>query len=131
MQTKSLFLTIPVLMLLSFSAFAQYSVIDRYSVKEDRFQTEEMLRPLGHDFLIDLNAAMSDGITDLIDGAEAVSKSSNQLTEAQNFLAAENNNEHMARVHAEFGVPIFSFTAWGVKIVPDFRFGANGPIPPI
>jgi len=114
--------------LMNVTQAASYNVIDRYSLIEDRFKTEEMLRPYGHDFIFDVNVATSEGLQDLLDGAKTATKGATdqeKLTNAQTFLTAEKDNEHGVRVHVEFGVPIFSFTAWGVKIVPDFRFGAN------
>ena len=110
------------------NAFANYNITDRYVLTEDKFKTTEMLRPLGHDFLIDIGGWMSSNIQDIISDADDASKKSTateQLNAANDLLAKYDNTEQILRVGVNFGIPLFSFTAWGVKIVPDIRVNAN------
>lgn len=105
------------------------NVVERYTLLEDKFRTIEMLRAPGHDFFIDINAWMNADVQDVIDEAEGLSKtqgsSAEKLAQATAFLNKYNKTEQTLRVNLDFGIPIFSFTAWGIKFVPDFRFGFN------
>ena len=105
------------------------NVVDRYTLLEDKFRTVEMLRAPGHDFLIDISAWLNKDVQDVIDEAEGLSKTpgsdTDKLNAATAFLAKYNKTEQTLRANFDFGIPLFSFTAWGVKIVPDIRFGLN------
>lgn len=108
-----------------------YDVIDRYKLLEDKFKTDEMLRPLGHDFLIDATVVLNKNLFELIDDIDKISKESSGKSDAEKLLDARtlldkyDSTEQTARVKLNLGIPIFSFTAWGVKIVPDFRIGVG------
>lgn len=104
-----------------------YNIVDRFQVLEDKFRTQEMLRPLEHDFILDITALANTDVMDFIDEADEVSKgeTSTQLTRAQAFLRKYDRTEQNLRVGLNLGIPIFSFTAFGVKIKPSIRAQAN------
>ncbi len=110
-------------------ARAEYDVIDRYKLLEDKFKTEEMLTNYGHDFLIDIKASVNKNILDFKDDIEkasdATGSTQDKIDVAQEVLNKWDKTEQTGRVKINFGVPLFSFTAFGVKIVPDLRFGAD------
>lgn len=124
-----------VLLGLSANAFS-YDVIERYKILEDKFKTEEMMRPLGHDFLLDINAWANKNLLDLVDDVKTVSDktgdattNTEKLTAAQELMVKYKDTEQTLKAKINFGIPLFSFTAFGVKIVPDLRasvdLGAN------
>lgn len=106
-----------------------YDVINRYRILQDRFKTEEMLRPLGHDFLIDLNLTLNKNITTVIKDAKDVSKTSGSDTEKLNaataFLEKYNNTEQTARGKVNLGIPFFSFKLFGINFISDIRAGVD------
>jgi len=113
----------------SINVQAAYDVVDRYKLLEDKFKTEEMLTSFGHDFLIDIKASLNKNFTDFKDDIEKASDATGTTTQkintAQDILNTWDKTEQTARVKVSFGVPLFSFTAFGVKIVPDLRLGAD------
>lgn len=112
----------------AFVAEAQaYNIVDRFQLLEDKFRTQEMLRPLEHDFIIDITALANTDVMDFVDEADAVSKGeeSTQLSRAQAFLRQYDKTEQNLRVGLNLGIPIFSFTAFGVKIKPSIRASGN------
>lgn len=108
---------------------ADYDVVKRFKLLEDKFATHEMLTPLGHDFLIDIHALLNKDLFDFIDEADAVSKTqgsdAQKIAAAQTFLHKYDKTEQNVRVRLNLGFPLPSFTVWGVKLVPDFRVGAG------
>lgn len=124
--TRLLFLLIGIAILAEAQAA---NVVERYTLLEDKFRTIEMLRQPGHDFFFDVSAWMNADVQDVIDEAEGLSKTTGTTTEklaqATAFLNKYNKTEQTLRVNVDFGIPIFSFTAFGIKFVPDFRFGFN------
>lgn len=104
-------------------------VVKRYTLLEDKFRTIEMLRAPGHDFLFDVSAWLNADVQDVIKEAEGLSKtpgsSTDKLNAATTFLEKYNKTEQTLRVNVDFGIPLFSFTIGGVKIIPDLRFGFN------
>lgn len=128
---KSTLLNLFVGFTLASNAFA-YDVVDRFKLIEDKLKTEGMLRPFGHDFLIDINASMNKNVMDFVDEVKKASEaqgSSAQLTAANAVLAKYDKTEQSARVNVNIGIPIFSFTAFDVKVRPNLRanvdFGTN------
>jgi len=111
----------------STNILADYNIVDRFRLYDDRLKTVEMLRPYGHDFLINISAALNPDVKKTIDDAEKISKTNgtNQLAEAQLFLTQHNNEEFVGRFDLAFGIPLPSFTISGIKITPDLRFGTN------
>ncbi len=110
-----------------------YNVLNRYRLLQDRFKTEEMMRPLGHDFLIDLNVTLNKNIKAVISDAKDASKTAGtdvqKINAATAFLEKYKNTEQTARAKVNLGIPFFSFKLFGVNFIPDFRaavdWGAN------
>ncbi|CAM9901490.1 unnamed protein product, partial [Chrysoparadoxa australica] len=110
-------------------AQAGYNIIDRFQILEDKFRTQELLRPMGHDFVFDVVALANTDVLDFVDEAGNVADStgsnSEKLAQAQAFLRKYDKTEQNLRIGATLGIPIFSFTAWGIKIKPSVRAGFN------
>ncbi len=109
-----------------------YDVVDRFKLIEDKLKTENMLRPFGHDFLIDINASMNKNVMDFVDEVKKASEASGataQLNAANAVLTKYDKTEQSARVNVNIGIPIFSFTAFDVNVRPNIRanvdFGTN------
>lgn len=109
-----------------------YDVVDRFKLIEDKLKTESMLRPFGHDFLIDLNASANKNVMDFVDEVKKASEKQTdqeKLNAANAILAKYDKTEQAARVNVNIGIPIFSFTAFDVKVRPNLRanvdFGTN------
>lgn len=118
-----------IIMFASTQVFAGYSVLDRYKLIEDKNKTEELLRPLGHDFLLDIGFTGSMDVMDVIDDVQAANKATTDVektTNLTNVLTNLLNTEYPFLLNINVGVPIFSFTAFGVKFVPNLRVHAGG-----
>ena len=107
-----------------------YDVIDRYVLLEDKFKTDEMLRPYGHDFIIPViavwyNADLPTLISDASDVSTQGGTDLEKFNAAQALLQKYDNTEQTLRVAVNFGIPLFTFHAFGLKIVPDIRVGVN------
>jgi len=111
------------------SAQASYDVMERYKLLEDKLKTEDMLRPFGHDFLLDVNVAANKNILDFKDDMTKMSKvqgadAAAKVTNAIEILEKWTNTEQTLKGNVNIGIPLFSFTAWGVKVTPDLRVSA-------
>lgn len=109
-----------------------YDVVDRFKLIEDKLKTEGMLRPFGHDFLLDVNAAVNKNVMDFVDEVKKASEKQTdqeKLNAANAILAKYDKTEQTARVNINLGIPLFSFTAFDVKVRPNLRanvdFGTN------
>lgn len=106
-----------------------YDVVNRYKLIDDKLKTEQMLRPFGHDFLIDIGAAINKNVTTVMSDIKNVNNATDKLTSASNVLTKYDKTEQTVKVNVALGIPIFSFTAWDVKVQPNLRalvdFGAN------
>lgn len=106
-----------------------YNVVDRYRLVEDKLKTEQMLRPLGHDFLLDVGAAANKNVTDFIDDIDEATKfegnDAEQLANAQMVLAKWDKTEQTVGVKLAIGFPLPSFTAFSVAFKPNFRITAD------
>ena len=119
--------------LLVFSSAHAYDVVERYKIIDDKLKTEAMLRPIGHDFFLDVSAAMNKNITDVIDDVEKASKyqgtDQQKIDEANRVLTKYDKTEQTVKINIGLGFPLPSFTAWDVKFKPNFRalvdVGAN------
>lgn len=120
--------------LLTGNSYAAYDVMERYKLVEDKLKTEDMLRPFGHDFLIDVNAAVNKDLPDFVDDMDKMSKvqgatSADKVNNAIAILDKWTNTEQTLKGNLNLGVPLFSFNAWGIKFTPDLRIsvlvGAN------
>lgn len=119
-------------LLLGHSAQA-YDVVNRFKIIDDKLKTEQMLRPIGHDFFLDLSAAMNKNLTDVIDDVDAATKyqgtNAQKLSEAQRIIAKYDKTEQTVKINVALGTPLPSFTAWDVNFKPNLRayldVGAN------
>lgn len=119
-------------LLLGQSAHA-YDVVNRFKIIDDKLKTEQMLRPIGHDFILDLSAAMNKNLTDVIDDVDAATKyqgtNAQKLSEAQRIIAKYDKTEQTVKINVALGTPLPSFTAWDVNFKPNLRayldVGAN------
>ena len=106
-----------------------YQILDRFQLLEDKFRTHEMLRPLDHDFIFDVSALANTDVLDFVDEAGDVADfqgtDDEKLAKAQVFLRQYDKTEQNLRIGLNLGIPLFSFTAWGVKFKPSFRAQGN------
>ena len=68
-------------------AFAEYNIVDRTRLIEDRLKLQEALRPLGHDFYLDVNTFFSGDIMDLADDLSAASTRASSGEDAMTVAA--------------------------------------------
>jgi len=119
--------------LLVFSSAHAYDVVERYKIIDDKLKTEAMLRPIGHDFFLDVSASMNKNLTDVIDDVEKASKyqgtEQEKMDEANRVLTKYDKTEQTVKINIGLGFPLPSFTAWEVQFKPNFRalvdVGAN------
>lgn len=110
-----------------------YDVVSRYKLIDDKLKTEQMLRPFGHDFLIDIGGAINKNVTtvmsDISDAGKFAGDATAKLNNASAILTKYDKTEQTVKVNVAIGIPIFSFSAWDVKVKPNLRalvdFGAN------
>lgn len=111
------------------SVSAEYDVIERFTFLEDKFKTQDMLNPVGHDFFLELGVGLNKNLFDVIDEGGDVSdtagSSADKLAAAQAFLRKYNKTEQSVRAKVGFGFPLPSFSIQGVRLKPNFRVGAN------
>lgn len=110
-------------------AQAAYDVKERAITLDDRFKTEELLRPYGHDFIIDITAGLNTNALDFYNDAKDVSKTqgsdSEKLAAGQAFLRKYRDTEQTIRFGLNLGAPLPSFSAFDVKFIPNLRVGFN------
>lgn len=107
-----------------------YDIVDRAKLIDDRFKTQEMLRPYGHDFYLNINGAITTDAMDLVDDAERIGdinsgNVSDDLDQANEILEKYYDKEQVLRAKVDFGIPLFSFNAFGVNFEPNLRFGGG------
>ena len=110
-----------------------YDVVNRFKLIDDKLKTEQMLRPIDHDFFLDVSAAMNTNLNDVIDDVDKATKtqgtSGQKLAEAQRVLAKYDKTEQTLKINVALGTPLPSFSAWDVQFKPNFRIyvdvGAN------
>lgn len=107
-----------------------YDVVDRFKLIDDKLQTEEMLNPIGHDFFFDLGATLNKNAKDFVDDVKSAADYPNtdptaKLQNAQTVLSKYDKTEQTVKIRAGLGFPIFSFTAWGLKVQPNVRALVN------
>lgn len=97
----------------------------RFRNIEDRLRIEENFRPLGHDFLLDISAALSTEIMDIVDDAEKAAdtpgSTSAKVTAAQDFLRKYDKTEQFGFAKVQVGIPLPSFSLFGVGLKPNLR----------
>lgn len=115
---------------LNMSTAFSYDVVNRFKIIDDKLKTEQMLRPLGHDFLIDIGAALNKNLMDVVndvkDAGNFQGDSTAKLTEAQRILTKYEKTEQTVKINVGLGIPIFRFSAWDVKIQPNIRLLLDG-----
>ncbi len=107
-----------------------YDIVDRAKLIDDKFKTQEMLRPYGHDFYLNINGAVTTDAMDLKDDADKIGDINSgsvtaDLAEANRILEKYYDKEQVLRAKVDFGIPIFSFKAFDINFEPNFRFGAG------
>ena len=112
------------------SAQAQYNSLKRFTLLEDKFKTEEMLRPYGHDFLKDIvvrtNKDLRGFIGDIRDLTNLEGMTQTQkLERAQEILGQYNRTEQMIYARLHLGIPVFSFKIFGISFKPNIRIGID------
>jgi hypothetical protein len=120
-------------LLLSASNVFAYDVVDRFKLIDDKLKTDQMLRPLGHDFFLDIGATLNKNVQDVVKDISDVGKTTGTDTEklaaAQGILAKYEKTEQTVKVNVALGFPIFRFSAWDLKVQPNIRafvdVGAN------
>jgi hypothetical protein len=128
---KSLFLISS--LALSIQAASGYDVVNRYKIIDDKLKTEQMLRPFGHDFFLDIGGALDPDVMNVIKDVDNATKFSGtnlqKLNNATTILTKYDKTEQTVKVNLAVGIPIFSFSAWDVKVQPNVRafvdFGIN------
>lgn len=102
-----------------------YDVVDRFKLIDDKLKTEQMLNPIEHDFFLDLGGALNKNATDFVKDVSDASKfkgtDSQKLANAQAVLTKYDKTEQTVKIHAAFGFPLFSFSAWSLKVRPNVR----------
>lgn len=117
----------------SFSTAQAYDVVERFKMIDDKLKTEAMLRPIGHDFFFDVGATVNKNVQDVIDDIDKASKfqgtDNEKIAEANRILTKYDKTEQTVKVNLALGTPLPSFSAWDVKVTPNFRVfvdvGAN------
>jgi hypothetical protein len=109
------------------NAFA-YNVVERYTLLDDKLKTEQMLRPFGHDFFLDLGVAMNKNAKTLVTDMSDAGKAADPTTAAQNVLTKYDKTEQALKLNLAIGIPVFSFTAWDVKVRPNVRILADAGV---
>ena len=115
------------------SSTMSYDIVKRAKLIDDRFKTMESLRDYGHNFVLpDLNVAISADVFDIVDAADDIDKltfSSNEtdqaITEINTILDEFYDKEKVLRANVGFGVPIFSFDAFGINFKPRVNTNVN------
>ena len=108
------------------SAFS-YDIVDRAKLVDDRFKTLDMMNPIGHDFFLNIDGALTKDITDLQGDVEKLGKIDDsqsiedQISEANGILEKYYDKEQVIRANLGLGFPLPSFTAWETKVKPNFR----------
>lgn len=111
-----------------------YDVVDRYKLIDDKLKTEQMLEPIGHDFFLDVGAALNKNAKTFIDDIKAANDypSSNitaKINNAESVLGKYDKTEQTVKVNVALGFPIFRFSVGELKVQPNVRVfvdaGAN------
>ena len=122
-ELKSLGL-VSVFFLSSLNAFS-YDVVDRFKIIDDKLKTEQMLRPIGHDFFLDIGVALNKNLTDVVkdisDTGKSTSDAATKLAEAQQVLTKYDKTEQTIKINVALGFPVFRFSAWDLKVQPNVR----------
>ena len=121
------------LLVFNLGSLHAYDVVERYKIIDDKLKTEAMLRPIGHDFFLDVGASLNKNLTDVIDDVSYASKFQGsdvaKINEANRVLTKYDKTEQTVKINVGLGFPLPSFSAWEVQFKPNFRalvdVGAN------
>lgn len=113
-------LVLVVTLLLSSLVLAGRNEIDRFSLMEDRIETDRILRPIGRDFFIDINGIVTSDTMDVISDAEDKANS-NSVSEVQDFLNGNVKTEHQAFANIGLGFPLWRFRLFDREFRPSFK----------
>ena len=103
-----------------------YDVVDRFKLIDDKLKTEQMLRPIGHDFFLDFGAALNKNATDVVtDISDAGKVAGDKVAAAQAVLLKYDKTEQTIKLNIALGFPIFRFSAWDLKVQPNIRAFAD------
>lgn len=123
-------MTVASMLTLSISSALSYDVVDRYKLIDDKLKTEQMLRPFGHDFFLDVGAALNKNVTDFVDDIKKANEfqgsDAAKLANAQAVLAKYDKTEQTVKFNVALGIPIFSFSIGELKVKPNLRVYADG-----
>lgn len=108
-----------------------YDVVDRYKLIDDKLKTEQMLEPIGHDFFLDVGAALNKDAKGFVDDIKSASSFqgtdiNSKIANAQNVLAKYDKTEQTVKINVALGFPIFRFSAWNLKVQPNVRVFVDG-----
>ena len=102
-----------------------YDVVGRFKTVQDKLATDELFRPIGHDFVFEVGASLNADITDVIDDAEKAADTpgseSDKIAAATTFLRKYENTEQNVRVNFKLGFPLPSFMVGNTKLRPNIR----------
>ena len=108
------------------NAFA-YEAVDRYILLEDKFKTEEMLRPLKHDFLFDITAHANRNLLkftkDIGEIGDLGGTLTNRIDQAGTILQSYDRTEQTLHAKINLGFPIFGFKVGTFAFDPSIRVG--------
>lgn len=106
-----------------------YDVVDRYKLIDDKLKTEQMLRPFGHDFFLDVGAALNKNAKTFVDDIKKANDfqgtDAAKLANAQSVLAKYDKTEQTVKLNVALGFPIFRFSVGELKIQPNVRVFAD------
>ena len=111
-----------------------YDIVKRTRLIDDKWKTQEMLRPFGHDFLFDVGAQVTPDTQDLMDDVDKISGLDKNLSQTEMvnqstaLLSKYYNKENALRFGINAGFPIFSFSAFGFHWKPNFRLNGGATV---
>ena len=102
-----------------------YDVVNRFKLIDDKLKTEQMLRPLGHDFFFDVGVALNKNlqtfVKDISDTGNVTGDAAAKLAAATTVLTKYEKTEQTFKINVALGFPIFRFSAWNLKVQPNVR----------
>jgi len=116
------------LVVLSFNSIAAtttgYDAVKRWKVQEDQLKTQEMMFPMGHDFVFGPKIYLNTDIFTVLSDAKGISGGNTAAATA--LLQKFDKSENMAKVGLDFAIPLPSFTIADVNLRPNLRVNAGG-----
>jgi hypothetical protein len=101
------------------------NTVERYWQLEDKMSNDQLFRPLGHDFIFDVNGWGTSGmigfINEMVDASEVQGTEAQKIAAVTEILEANNDVEHFAYFNLNLGIPLPSFKMGGIGVTPDLR----------